>query len=106
RRFRYGKVVECGQRGEVEPVRCPKQQLERFGHYFCLREEREDTAPVVVEHDERGVDSPTCGSEQAVGIVQQSEITEERDARAVGDGRDAEDGRKQADDTVRPAVRD
>ena len=64
-------------------MRRAEQRLEVLGE-VGLREEREDAAAVVVDDDERGVDPAVGGTEQAVAVVQEAEIAEQRDRRAVG----------------------
>jgi hypothetical protein len=38
--------------------------------------------PVVVEHDERGVDAALGRPEETVGVVEETEVAEERDRRS------------------------
>ena len=46
-----------------------------------LGQEREDAAAAVVDDDERGVDAAVGRTEQAVAVVQEAEIAEQRDGR-------------------------
>ena len=55
-----GQAVHRGERGEIDAVRRAEHGLEVLGQ-VGLREEREDPATVVVDHDERGVE-PAVGA--------------------------------------------
>ena len=61
-------------------MRRAEQRLEVLGE-VGLRQEREDPAAAVVDHDERGVDAAVARAEQAVAVVQEAEIAEQRDRR-------------------------
>ena len=70
---------------QVEPVRRPEQRLEAVGRdEIGLRKEREDAAAVVVDDDERAVDVAPAGRDQAARVVEEREITEQRERAPAG----------------------
>ena len=70
------------------------------------REEREDPAAVVVEHDDRGPQPVAARLQQAAEVVQEGEVAGEQTQRPLRDGRRAECTRCHAVDPARAAVRE
>src|SRR5215212_1309620 len=92
-------------RGNVKTDWRPKQRLERRRVELpSLRKKREDTASVVVEYDNSGVQFVLCCGEQAIQVVQKGEVADEENDRSSGDGGCAECGRDDAVDSVGAAV--
>ena len=62
-------------------MRSAEEQLEVLG-VLGLREEGEDAAAVVVEHDERRIDVASGRAQKAVGVVEEAQVADERDRRS------------------------
>ena len=75
------ETVHRGQCREVDAVGSAEQELEVLG-LLGLWEKREDAAAVVVEHDERRVDAAPGGAQEAVGVVEEAQVADQRDRRS------------------------
>ena len=95
--------VQASQRREIDAVRRAEERLEVLGQ-VGLGQEREDAATVIVDHDEGDVEPAARGAEEAVRIVQEAQIAEERHDRTRRRGGHAKRGRDEAVDTVHAAI--
>ena len=91
-------------RDQVEAVRCPEEPLEAIGvERRPLGQEREDPAAVVVEHDDREVDTTVGETEQTVAVVQECDVADQQRGLRPGQ-RDADSRGDHAVDAVGAAI--
>jgi predicted MFS family arabinose efflux permease len=97
--------IERGRVGEVEAVRGGDVLLEGVG-LACDRQEVEDAPAVVVDEDDRQVESQPPRGEQPADVVRERDISDQEHRALLGRGRrgDAERGRHGAVDPVRASV--
>ena len=99
------RAVGPGDGAEVEAVRRAEVLLEADGlAVFGNRQQREDPAAVVVEHDDRGVQRVAACREEPAGIVQEGEVARQQHHGCLGCGRGTERARDHAVDAVGAAV--